>query len=557
MQMSGPGIQRQVKPEELEQEEALVQPKTLAETITPLIQRKEDAPEDEEEPRIPIKRSCEGCGKEEEENPLQRRENGLGVSTISSGLQHRIESLRGGGRPLDAAMRAYFEPRFGADFGRVRVHDHTEAVDSARSLNARAYTRGQDIVFGFGEYSPDTLWGKKLLAHELTHTLQQRGQSRGNVIRRFGDLKKLPAKFACPVSSTSPPCVSEHFIFPNKVTDLNDPQKTWIGNFVDAWYSEGASTDVRIDGYASKPGSDELNWNLSCNRLLAVKNELMAPSKTFAPGIPIKFIKMYAHGETDEFSKKNDAQNRRVTLYTSLNLRPPSVPPKKRPPPPPVNLGFLDLQIACITDRGGCTSPAGIPKHDTDCRSISGYSGPPLVHSDLECSTPGMAIAKSLNRAYPGWLGKMPNCPCTKAEAVKTRGFSRDIYAPIGHPSADACYRSGPIVSVPGTSHSQQCCYMKGGLLLTTGRDAGNPDAWHPGLPLSRGFDRHRRIDSQTFTDIGNYRIYQKYWVPNRGVNCPAVDPCKNSCELQFENCKDSSIQCLAALQFCYRRCGP
>lgn len=79
------------------------------------------------------------------------------------------------GRPLDARTRAFFEPRFGHDFSRVRVHSGPEAEQSARAINARAYATGHDIVFGAGSYAPETDPGRRLLAHELAHVVQQNG----------------------------------------------------------------------------------------------------------------------------------------------------------------------------------------------------------------------------------------------------------------------------------------------------------------------------------------------------------------------------------------------
>jgi hypothetical protein len=83
--------------------------------------------------------------------------------------------LRSPGQPLDAGAREFMEPRFGHDFSRVRVHTDARAAESARAVNAHAYTVGQDIVFGSGQYAPDTTAGQRLLTHELTHTLQQDG----------------------------------------------------------------------------------------------------------------------------------------------------------------------------------------------------------------------------------------------------------------------------------------------------------------------------------------------------------------------------------------------
>lgn len=83
------------------------------------------------------------------------------------------QTLRGGGRPLDGATRTDMEQRFGHDFSQVRVHDDGAAQQSARDVNARAYTVGNAIVFGAGEYAPRSAAGRHLLAHELTHTIQQ------------------------------------------------------------------------------------------------------------------------------------------------------------------------------------------------------------------------------------------------------------------------------------------------------------------------------------------------------------------------------------------------
>ena len=90
--------------------------------------------------------------------------------------------LRSSGQPLDAATRAYFEPRFGHDFSGVRVHTNPEAADSVRSVGALAYTVGPDVVFGAGQYQPHSFAGRRLIAHELTHVVQEIGGA--HVVRR-------------------------------------------------------------------------------------------------------------------------------------------------------------------------------------------------------------------------------------------------------------------------------------------------------------------------------------------------------------------------------------
>jgi uncharacterized protein DUF4157 len=78
----------------------------------------------------------------------------------------------GGGLPLEPPVRAFMESRMGQDFGDVRVHDDQKAVESARSVGAHAYTVGSDVVFQ--KYEPETDAGRRTLAHELTHVIQQR-----------------------------------------------------------------------------------------------------------------------------------------------------------------------------------------------------------------------------------------------------------------------------------------------------------------------------------------------------------------------------------------------
>jgi hypothetical protein len=89
------------------------------------------------------------------------------------------DRLLGNGEPLAAEVRAYFEPRFGHSFENVRVYNNSAAAASAGALGARAYTQGQNVVFGANEYQPGSPQGKKLIAHELTHVVQQKHAGRG------------------------------------------------------------------------------------------------------------------------------------------------------------------------------------------------------------------------------------------------------------------------------------------------------------------------------------------------------------------------------------------
>jgi hypothetical protein len=111
---------------------------------------------------------CEECRKK---RALQRHTANPRAPEAAPLIVHDV--LRSPGRPLDAATRVFMESRFGHDFGRVRVHTDLKAAQSARAVNALAYTVGADIVFGSGQYHPEGIEGRRLLAHELVHTIQQ------------------------------------------------------------------------------------------------------------------------------------------------------------------------------------------------------------------------------------------------------------------------------------------------------------------------------------------------------------------------------------------------
>lgn len=104
-------------------------------------------------------------------------QHGLEGGDVDAGVAQSIQRARGSGQPLDERVRRRMEQGFGASFGGVRVHTDTQADTLNRSLNARAFTSGNDIFFGKGEYNPGSRSGQELLAHELTHTVQQGGAS--------------------------------------------------------------------------------------------------------------------------------------------------------------------------------------------------------------------------------------------------------------------------------------------------------------------------------------------------------------------------------------------
>jgi hypothetical protein len=118
---------------------------------------------------------------EEEEEELQTKEGLDHPPKDGSNLESRINKQRGGGQSLHKSTRDFFESRFGYDFSQVRVHTDTESDNLNRDLNARAFTTGEDIFFRRGEYNPGSSNGRELLAHELTHVVQQTGETRSKL----------------------------------------------------------------------------------------------------------------------------------------------------------------------------------------------------------------------------------------------------------------------------------------------------------------------------------------------------------------------------------------
>jgi hypothetical protein len=121
-----------------------------------------------------LQRACDGC--QEQAGPLRRAAIGPGSARQAPPLVHEV--LHEPGQSLGIKTRAMMESRFGHDFSRVRVHAGAQAAESARAVDALAYTVGSDVVFGQGQYMPQTAQGQRLLAHELSHVVQQQSVSR-------------------------------------------------------------------------------------------------------------------------------------------------------------------------------------------------------------------------------------------------------------------------------------------------------------------------------------------------------------------------------------------
>ena len=143
-------------------------------TITPVAQRHTPDPKPGSEPG------------DEEEGDVQRSSAGGREAAFDAGaaFEATLQRRAGAGRPLDPAVQRDMEASFGAGFGGVRVHDDAEAVDLNRSVGANAFTRGQDIYLGSSHLDAGSAQGRHLLAHELTHVVQQTGGRAGRTVQR-------------------------------------------------------------------------------------------------------------------------------------------------------------------------------------------------------------------------------------------------------------------------------------------------------------------------------------------------------------------------------------
>jgi outer membrane protein OmpA-like peptidoglycan-associated protein len=389
-------------------------------------------------PNATIQRACAGCSdgstecpdcKSEVSDTVQRKAEG--VSGSLGYVSDNLLSYLGSGQPLDSGTRDFFEPRFGRDFAHIRLHSDEHATASAHELAALAYTVGNHVVVDATKYSSSSDAGRRLLAHELTHAIQQRstafpdlvtssvpdnrnvatraprfatGQTSeisshqtGAVLQRLGDPTRKPSDVLCETAqSTVTP--SDSVMFPNRVSTLSSSARALIRHFVEGWRNSGGNVHVRVDGFASQPGTEELNWRLSCERAEAVARELMNPSSGIE-GIPQGFINVVAHGQTS--SRGADAAaNRRADI--TLGPAPGPSPPVPVPPvSPPAHPTVTDescrraRQVECVKRLGGCAntraggipSPEEIMRYNLECRSGTGYEGGDATPTPEECTS--------------------------------------------------------------------------------------------------------------------------------------------------------------------------
>lgn len=212
---------------------------------------------------------CAECRKKR----LQRKAMGHSERETVPPIVHQV--LRSSGQPLDPATRAFMEPRFGHDFSHVRVHTDAKAAESARAVNALAYTVGRDLVFGAGQYAPGTVAGQRILGHELTHTVQQSKAGTGTIEMEPSDAFEREANVVSEkvVSGTLPPT-------PFKPFGLTVP-------VLSRWKITGDTATVdssedRLGMLASSLKSDAGNWK--CIRPIRMQTAENNPPNDFDAG---------------------------------------------------------------------------------------------------------------------------------------------------------------------------------------------------------------------------------------------------------------------------------
>lgn len=143
---------------------------------------------------LEIQRLCAECEEELQDENVQAKAIAGQTPQVNDSLASDMSGLRGRGMAMPDAVRGMFEPRFGRDFSAVRIHTGEPAARLVRSVGARAFTLGRDVVFGAGEFAPTSLAGQHLLAHELTHVVQQTGAGGSPQIQRLCDPAALAGR---------------------------------------------------------------------------------------------------------------------------------------------------------------------------------------------------------------------------------------------------------------------------------------------------------------------------------------------------------------------------
>ncbi len=242
-----------------------------------------------------VQRACRECEEEKEQTALiQRAGSAAPVGEID--VSAAVRATEGSGAPLPSDVRSFFEPRFGHDFSGVRIHTGDEAARAARGTQARAYTIGRDIVFGAHQYAPGTGEGRRLLAHELTHVVQQDASpDRSATLQRACGLAGIGAPAGC---TEAAPVFLDGYPRYRYDVDCDTPAAGEKARMIAAAKRLPATAQFEIHGFSSTDGDAAFNRNLACARALKSQSILTESSPAGAGIAPARIIGVFNHGPT-------------------------------------------------------------------------------------------------------------------------------------------------------------------------------------------------------------------------------------------------------------------
>ncbi len=309
-------VQRLAMPDVLTKKETGVQTKPLAAIITPIVQRKcadceqeeklqkkheedlvqesplelqlkpifESNAEPNDDENNAIQKKYAEC---EKEDKIQKKPGSSDSQTTSSNIESNINSSKGSGSTIPVHTKEQMEDSFGADFSNVRIHTDSSAVQMSKDLHAQAFAHGSDIYFNAGKYDINSGSGKHLLAHELTHTLQQAGSSK--------IIQNSPEDY---ITSNIPQSPLYIIIDDNYVYELLDVKYADLKGNSNYPAHEKAREDINI---AVRAGLENENKNQGATAVIvdeneALINQLGSNSLTEASGAVRKLIRMGLSG---------------------------------------------------------------------------------------------------------------------------------------------------------------------------------------------------------------------------------------------------------------------
>ncbi len=283
----------------------------------------------ETQTRALVQRKCSACSQEEEIQKksiadkitpliqMSRTDSG-GKGIASTSLTQQINSSKGGGHSMDRGTSGFMENRFGTDFSAVKIHTDSTAIQLSRDLDAQAFTVGNDVYFNEGKYNPSSTSGKHLLAHELTHTIQQKG-TKG--IQRFascGTAESCPSRdtgertrartgsmVAVPrIGGETGIVVTNFDVNSASIKSTLEHSPTW--SFFTSKMGTHTNLTFEVLGFTDCQGDESLNLDLRARRAEAVYSALPTAAQSRISRRHAAPIEDCAYSNSSEFGRKTN-----------------------------------------------------------------------------------------------------------------------------------------------------------------------------------------------------------------------------------------------------------